>query len=617
MDSFVCRIVTALVVVSLSIPAMWGQTAILLDWQRVGSTVMDLSLASPAGGPVDRVWYSADGSRFFARTQVGRVWQTADFESWQPANGVEVPERSSPLTGPGGAFAISHPLRATRAFAVGQFAYRSDDGGLNWANLTNAGGHSILGDRLVDAAISPRNPDEIIVAGANGLWRSLDAGDSWLGMNDAFPNLPVQRIIPSKTDDDIVRIVATGAGEFVWNAGERVAWRPAGSSALTDEEKLKGSAAAVLGTNITAAAGSANALYTGSADGVLYFSRDGGANWGTSGVVAGAGRVVRIRIDAADPNTAVAITDSRLRGRVLKSSSGGVFWEDLTGNLPASVAVKGVAYDRASTAIYIATDRGLYYAYTESGAPAWVLLRAGAATDVSLDANGNQLLAAFADAGVFSALAPHRLRDPRVVSSADRIARAAAPGSLLSVIGARVQNARIGDRNAPVLAASDLESQIQVPFDTAAGSMQLAASTPSGNRQLGLTVLPAAPSIFVDRDGVPLVMNAETGLVLDPNTPARSGARLQVLATGLGRVQPDWPTGLPAPLENAPRVIAPVRAYLDREPVEVKHSTLAPGFVGMYVVEIQVPSIVNRGTAELYIEVQDQQSNRIRIFLEP
>ena len=64
-------------------------------------------------------------------------------------------------------------------------------------------------------------------------------------------------------------------------------------------------------------------------------------------------------------------------------------------------------------------------------------------------------------------------------------------------------------------------------------------------------------------------------------------------------------------------MIAPVRAYLDREPVEVKHSTLAPGFVGMYVVEIQVPSIVNRGTAELYIEVQDQQSNRIRIFLEP
>ena len=66
----------------------------------------------------------------------------------------------------------------------------------------------------------------------------------------------------------------------------------------------------------------------------------------------------------------------------------------------------------------------------------------------------------------------------------------------------------------------------------------------TGDRQVGLTVLPASPSIFVDPDGVALVMNAETGLVLDPAAPARSGARLQILATGLGRVHPEWPTGL-------------------------------------------------------------------------
>ena len=75
------------------------------------------------------------------------------------------------------------------------------------------------------------------------------------------------------------------------------------------------------------------------------------------------------------------------------------------------------------------------------------------------------------------------------------------------------------------------------------------------SRQIGLTLLPASPSIFVDPDGVPLVMNADTGLVLDPATPARSGARLQILATGLGQVRPEWPTGLAGPMENAPRVV--------------------------------------------------------------
>jgi uncharacterized protein (TIGR03437 family) len=358
--------------------------------------------------------------------------------------------------------------------------------------------------------------------------------------------------------------------------------------------------------------------YAGGVDGRLYFSADNGANWGTSGFVAAAGRVDRISIDRDEPNAAIAITQSRNRGRVLRTGTGGVFWEDLTGNLPAGLIVRGAAVNRASSAVYVATERGVYFAYTDAGGPpAWTQLRPGVATDVAVDVTGNQLFVAFEDAGLFAALAPHRFRDPQVVSAADRIARAAAPGSLLSVIGARVQTATIGNRNAPVLAATDIESQIQVPFDAPRGAVQLATATASGNRRIDLTLLPASPSIFVDREGAPLVLNADTGLVLEPSTPARSGARLQILATGLGQVQPEWPTGLAAPLENAPVVVTTVTAYLDREPLEVTRATLAPGYIGMYLVEVKMPALVNRGTAELYIEAQGHPSNRIRIFLEP
>ena len=41
--------------------------------------------------------------------------------------------------------------------------------------------------------------------------------------------------------------------------------------------------------------------------------------------------------------------------------------------------------------------------------------------DVKLDAQGNQLWAAIDGYGVYAALAPHRLRDPSVVSAADMI----------------------------------------------------------------------------------------------------------------------------------------------------------------------------------------------------
>ncbi|HYP06648.1 MAG TPA: hypothetical protein VER03_10505 [Bryobacteraceae bacterium] len=596
----------------------WGQSAVLLDWRRVGSTVVDLSLASLAGGPVDRVWYSADGSRLFARTLTRNVWQTTDFETWQPVAGVEPPERTSSLVaGPAGSIAVLHPLLASRAYAAGDFAYRSDDGGLNWSNVTGVRRRSILGGKLNDVAVSPRNPDEVVVAGANGVWRSMDGGDSWTGMNDSLPALPVNRILSSAADGGM-RVVSNGA-EVQWAPGERTAWRLVAESWLAREEQLRAFAASGTNATITAAASAGGAIrYAGAADGRLYFSGDNGVNWGAAGIVAGAGRVERINLDSEDPNLALAITQSRNRGRVLRTTTGGVFWEDLTGNLPAGLAVRGAAIDRASSAVYIATERGVYQTYTDGGgSPVWTLLRAGLAADVALDANANQLLVAFEDAGLFAALAPHRLRDPRVVSAADRIARAAAPGSLLSVIGARVRTATIGDRNAPVLAVSDIESQIQVPFDASGTSVQLAAATAAGNRRLDLTLLPASPSIFVDREGAPLVLNADTGLVLDAGAPARSGARLQILATGLGRVQPEWPTGLAAPLENAPVVVTPVQAYLDREPLEVTRATLAPGYIGMYLVEVKMPALVNRGTAELYIEAQGHPSNRIRIFLEP
>ena len=58
-------------------------------------------------------------------------------------------------------------------------------------------------------------------------------------------------------------------------------------------------------------------------------------------------------------------------------------------------------------------------------------------------------------------------------------------------------------------------------------------------------------------------------------TPARASARIQVLATGLGQVKPDWPTGLAAPLKDPPLVAATVRAYLDGVPVEVTQASLA------------------------------------------
>jgi len=70
-------------------------------------------------------------------------------------------------------------------------------------------------------------------------------------------------------------------------------------------------------------------------------------------------------------------------------------------------------------------------------------------------------------------------------------------------------------------------------------------------------------------------------------------------------------------LENPPRLVRTVRAMLDRMPVDVTSAKLAPGYTGLYLVEIELPKIVNYGPAQLSIEVDGHVSNSVRVYIGP
>ncbi|MBC8167991.1 MAG: hypothetical protein H7Y20_19240, partial [Bryobacteraceae bacterium] len=539
-------------------------------WRRIGTTSLSLGLASEASGPVERAWFSRDGKTIFARTKAGQTWQTSDLEKWTSAPGVELPsaENLSLAYPEAGAKAVAHPLQSGRVYGAGRFAWRSDDNGAHWTNLTAIEGRSILGGALSDLSVSPVNPDELLVAGESGVWRSVDGGASWAGLNDQLPNLPAQRLLALPDSDPSTRIQLNGGGEVVWSSGEHSGWRLSTDLVQTRERALLSSLAGVFGTaTVTTAVRSGDSIWAGSADARLMVSADRGRSWRESPPVAGAGAIERIYVDARDARFAVAVSTSRQIGRVLRTTNGGVFWDDITSDLPPG-AVYGITADRLTGAVYVAGDAGVFQTYTDalgaSPATPWIRLRAEPARDAMLDAAGNQLYVALDGLGIFAAMAPHRMRDPKVVSAGDRVLRAAAPGSLLSVIGARIDSARVGDRSAAVLASGESESQIQLPYDLTGSSVLVSMASSVGRIQIGLPLTTASPSIFVDRDGNPLITNADTGLLLDAATPARSNARLQILATGLGRVTPAWLAGLPAPLQDPPKVIATVKAWLDR-----------------------------------------------------
>jgi len=609
-----------------SLPAL---AQVRSDWRHVGNSAVELGLADLATGPVDRIWYSGDGLRI--RTGLGGTFETVDFDTWQalPAD-TQIPavpsEATRTLPEPSAQVRLADrdPLRV---YAFGRFVYRSDNGGRNWENVTGDKHGSLIGDGLRDLAVSPANPDEITVAGGAGVFRSLDGGRSWDGLNDALPNLPGARLWHVPPGATGPQIELAGGLVLEWLAGERRAWSVAANSDASFEGTLRQSLSETFGTTVTAVAINGTVVYAGDINGRVSVSSDNLSTWLHS-TNPQRGRVNAIWVDPKDWRNAVAVFAAR-PGRILEPQTvlhtinGGGGWDTVTNNLPA-VSVNGVTADRESNAVYVATDSGVFYGNldlrTFGAMPRWTAitgLPAARVADVHLDAGQTQLWAELEGVGLYATSAPHRLTDPRVVSAADLLSRAAAPGTLLSVMGARVESATAGGLNIPVLHAEESKSQIQIPFNATGNSLTVSITGPQGRRELPSIPMQAVAPAILEVDGAPLLQDADRGVMLDGSNPAHSHTRIQIMALGLGSVRPEWPAGTPAPLDNTPTVVAPVTAYLDREPVEVLRAVLWPDYAGVYMVEIEVPATLQYGMAELYIQVAGQESNRVRVYIEP
>ncbi len=655
------------------------QPAVGPHWTRVGGGALYLGLAGPIGAPVLDTAFSPDGRTLYART-AGRIWASGDLgESWEPlelANGEPSPfgpqpvppENARPPVSEPEAALIAHPSVRGRVYALGKYLYRSSDEGLTWVNLTQDGPGSVIGFWQTAVAFHPTEPDLLVVSNAAGLWKSADGGLSWSSLNERLPNFPLSRFVSGDRAEGLrINTGRLGTFELVRGAGEL--WSrgtaqetPFWLQALPEQDRLRMSAdpwnlpeglaasfrvwvngVAVSGDltrcateactdpsqhfiSALAASGgdlSAAHYYVGTSDGLLSVSEDGGRSWRGSGLPPADSPVAAIFSDPADPLSAVVVFGGAEGSRVFRTTNGGRLWDDVTANLPAG-RIDAVAGSAQGGAIYVGGEFGVYYssdglrAVAQDGfwRPAAGNLPAATVDDLMLDNVAGFLYASVDGFGIFRARAPAVLDALRVLNAADLTQRPAAPGGLLTILGAQVSGVSVGSVRAPVLASGDRESQIQVPFEASGERLELALETQQGATRLGYPLAAVSPAIFVDRGG-PLVLDAGTGRLLGAACPAAAGSQILILATGLGRVSPEWPTGLPAPLDNPPATVRPVHAYLNGIPLKVTSSTLAGGYIGTYIVQAEIPAVLNFGVGELTIEVGGQQSNAVRIFTEP
>jgi len=600
-------------------------------WRPVGGSSVELMLASPATGPVARVWFSTDGV-LYAQVASGKTFQTSDFETWSPAIDppqpiqpidVAVPRRPEPEI-----HTVTYAGSQSTIYALGRQLFRSLDGGRSWDSLTAYGSQVVIGPGQRSVAVSPLNPDQLVVANDFGVWRSMDGGLSWSGLNQLLPALPVRRILATPDSLGGAQVRLEGGGVLGLLPGGSVWYRTQaqdGEAAL--RERFSAALRDVLrGGEISAVASADDGTaYVGASDGRIWVSVRGGQFEVTRS--ASGSRVERIFVNPANPGVALAALSGKAP-HVLRTTNSGFFWDPLDtsmdgSNLPEDASAHAVTADWQAGAVYVATDKGVFWGWTDlvnNGSPrvSWAKLSASLpdapVTDVRLDRSRVQLYAALDGYGVYATAAP--VRTIRIVNTADLSTRPAAPGSLLSVLGGRVSSVRGANLDYPVLQVLGNDSEIQVPFEAVGPSVNLSLQTTSSLVTRELTVQPVSPAILVGLDGVPMLWDADSGLPLDSRNGAHSSGRLQIWATGLGKVRPDWRAGIPAPMENVPEVVAPVRVYLDGSPIQVTRATLLPKYVGFYLIEVQLPSIVNTGTSELYINAGGQDSNRVQIVLE-
>ena len=604
------------------VPGALAQT----NWRNIGASAMESRLAGPVTGAMAKVWYSHDGSILYAGTPSGKTFQTQDFENWAQSAG-DVPDPPATVTRdparqpePGARyFAIS--ANSQQMWGLGRQLYRSDDG-KSWETLTSYKSESVIGGGLQSLAVSPNDASQLVVANQDGVWRSMDGGLTWASLNLHLPNLPVERIIATPSGGHSAQILIENHSVLELVPGSTL-WRARPSILPQSDALRKQDYSGKVHTNITAYGESSDTrqVYAGSEDGRIWRSVDGGVRFEATGALPAVSghKVERLYVDPANPLVVLAALNGPAP-HVLRTFNGGNFWEPLDSHLPVAAA-SSVTADPASGAVYVATDKGVYWTRfdLETGVSTsdltWANLSdlpPARAVDVALDPAGVQLYAAVEGYGVFGTAAPHRAIGLRLVDPADLSARAASPGSLVSALGEKVNAVSCGSLQCPLWN----NSQIQVPFEAAGPTVSLALDTASGKMTRDLQFLPVSPAIFVGPDGVPLIFDADSGMPLEGNV-AHPGQRLQVMLNGLGKVHPDWPTGVAAPAVNTPEVTAKVQAYLDGSEVPVGRATLAPGYVGMYVVEVQLPVVANYGAMELHVTADGQESNHVQIVIAP
>jgi uncharacterized protein (TIGR03437 family) len=170
--------------------------------------------------------------------------------------------------------------------------------------------------------------------------------------------------------------------------------------------------------------------------------------------------------------------------------------------------------------------------------------------------------------------------------------------------------------SAPVLYASTTQINFQIPWETKPGSAAVLVSTNGfASAAVNITVLAAAPELFVQGSHA-AALNSDFSLNSSSN-PTKAGGTLLAYLTGAGAVSNQPADGAGAGSNPISDVTSAVTATIGGQTADVSFAGLAPGFVGLWQVNVVVPAGVAQGDLPLTVSVGGQTSNSANVSVTP
>jgi len=206
------------------------------------------------------------------------------------------------------------------------------------------------------------------------------------------------------------------------------------------------------------------------------------------------------------------------------------------------------------------------------------------------------------------------------VASSAPFTASVAPGEFLVLYGSNLANGYqvasvpfpttlggvqvlINSTPAPIYYVSASQIGVVVPLGITGFVAQIQVvnnSAPSNS--ITSWVSTTAPGVFtLNRNGLgyAAALHADYSLLTD-SSPAKVGETVLLYVGGLGTVNPTVADGSAAPSDPLSNATNTISVYIDGLAAKVDYSGLAPGFVGLYQLNVEIPSGVTNGWLAIY-----------------